>query len=56
MLDPKKERGPLDEPHMPEWLDTDALNVGSATDYTGLIPAAPVSEEALEAYEDLEFK
>ncbi len=34
-------------------LDMDYVNTASTTDCTGLIPAAPVSEAELEAYEEL---
>lgn len=33
--------------------DYDYLNTSSATDCTGLIPAAPAEEEELENYEEL---
>lgn len=33
--------------------DCDYLNTSSATDCTGLIPAAPAEEEELENYEEL---
>lgn len=34
-------------------LDMDYINSASATDCTGLIPSAPVSEAELDAYEEL---
>lgn len=43
-------RGPIREPHMPESLDSDAMNIASATDFTGLIPAAHLEYNALDAY------
>lgn len=59
MAGPKKDRPPLREPHIPESLNTGVLNVGSglnvssATDFTGLIPASPASNEILNNYEEL---
>ena len=43
-------RGSVPEPHMPEQLDTDAMNVASATDFTGLIPAGDSGHNMLDAY------
>ena len=51
---PQRPSGPFPEPHMPEELDSDArlggMNVASATDATGLIPAARMQSGELEAY------
>ena len=40
----------LPEPHLPEPLESNMMNVASGTDFTGLIPAARQESDVGDAY------